>query len=436
MLTRVLLLEKANLPRTSFPYGASLVTSVNVAQAQSAFSISCFYIIGPSELYPELSFNDPKLPRQLPDHLNSITLTVLFHLHFFESMDVWALTEWGKPLQKIRQDIPVPTGTEILLRVTRAGVCHSDLHFAEGFYDLGGNKRFYVKDRGVQLPVALGHEILGEVVSAGPEAKDITIGSPQIVYPWLGCGTCARCLQEQDNLCAAQRGLGTLRNGGFAEYVLIPHPKYIIDATKLDPSVACTFGCSGITTLSAVTKVMPLPLDEPIILIGAGGLGLAAIAMLKSFGHKNIVSADIDDEKLVAATAAGATKTVNTSGSNASEHILAATGGPVLAVIDFVNSSSTAKMVNNGLLAKGAHWVQVGVMGGSVELSLVANIFRGLTISSNITGNLNHFRTVTELARDGKLGPVPVQEMPWDSVNEAMELLRKGKAKGRIVLVK
>lgn len=351
-------------------------------------------------------------------------------------MDVWALTEWGKPLQKIRQEIPVPTGTEILLRVTRAGVCHSDLHFAEGFYDLGGNKRFYVKDRGVQLPVALGHEILGEVVSAGPDAKGITVGSPQIVYPWLGCGTCARCLQGQDNLCAAQRGLGTLRNGGFAEYVLIPHSKYIIDATKLDPSVACTFGCSGITTLSAVTKVMPLPPDEPIILIGAGGLGLAAIAMLKSFGHKNIISSDIDDEKLVAATAAGATKTVNTSGSNASENILAATGGPVLAVIDFVNSSSTAKMVNNGLLAKGAHWVQVGVMGGSVELSLVANIFRGLTISSNITGNLNHFRTVTELARDGKLGPVPVQEMPWDSVNEAMELLRKGKAKGRIVLVK
>jgi alcohol dehydrogenase/propanol-preferring alcohol dehydrogenase len=180
---------------------------------------------------------------------------------------------------------------------------------------------------------------------------------------------------------------------------------------------------------------MPLPPDEPVLLIGAGGLGLAAISMLKSFGHSNIVSADISEDKLAAASAAGATRTVNTSGPDASTLILEATGGPVIAVIDFVNSSATAAMVN-GLVAKGAKWVQVGVMGGSIEFSLVANIFRGLTIFSNITGNIEHLKTVTELAKEGKLSPIPVQEMPWDSVNEAMDLLRQGKAVGRIVLVK
>ncbi|KAH6871231.1 alcohol dehydrogenase [Thelonectria olida] len=352
-----------------------------------------------------------------------------------DQMDVWALTEWNKPLQKIRQPIPTPKGTEVLLRVTHAGVCHSDLHTAEGFYDVGGGQRFYVKDRGIQLPVALGHEILGEVAAVGPDAGPISIGSRQIVYPWLGCGSCTRCNQEEDNLCAAQRGLGTLRNGGFAEYVVVPHPKYLVDLGDLDPAVACTFGCSGITTLSAVSKIMPLPPDEPVLLIGAGGLGLAAISVLKTFGHNFIVTADINHEKLAAAAAAGATRTVNTSGPSASEDILAATNGPVIAVIDFVNSSGTAKMVN-GLVAKGAKWVQVGVMGGSIEMSLVANIFKGLTICSNITGNLDELQRLVQMAKDGKLGPVPVQKMAWDSVNEAMDLLKAGKVSGRVVLVK
>lgn len=350
-------------------------------------------------------------------------------------MDVWALTQWDEPFEKIRQPVPMPKGTEVLIKVTRAGICHSDLHTAEGFYDIGNGRRFYVKDRGIKLPVALGHEILGEIAGAGPDAGPVKIGSSQIVYPWLGCGSCTRCEQERDNLCASQNGLGTMQNGGFAEYVLVPHSKYLVDLGNVDPSVASTFGCSGITTLSAVQKIMPLPSTEPVLLIGAGGLGLAAISILKALGHETIVSIDINDTSLAAATAAGATKTVNTSGVSANEAILAATGGPVIAVIDFVNNSHTATMVN-GLVAKGAKWVQVGVMGGSMEVSLVGNIFKGLTIYSNITGNLEELRTLVDMAKQGKLGPVPVQEMPWDSVNEAMALLKAGKVSGRVVLVK
>lgn len=352
-------------------------------------------------------------------------------------MDVWALTEWDTPLQKIRQPIPAPKGTEVLVKVTHVGVCHSDLHFAEGFYDLGGGKRFYVKDRVIQLPVALGHEILGEVAAIGPDAgsSSLSVGSQQILYPWLGCGSCTCCGQEADNLCAAQKGFGTVQNGGFAEYVVVPHPKYLVELGTLDPTVACTFGCSGIATLSAVGKVMPIPPSEPVLLIGAGGLGLSAISVLRALGHEAIVVADISDDKLAAATAAGATKTVNTSGPFASRDVLAATNGPVIAVIDFVNNSSTASLVN-GLVAKGAKWVQVGVMGGSIELSLVANTFKGLTIYSNITGNLEELRKLVQLANEGKLSPVPVHKMAWDSVNEAMELLRSGKVAGRIVLVK
>ena len=350
-------------------------------------------------------------------------------------MDVWALTEWNKPMEKIKQPIPTPTGSEVLIRVTHAGLCHSDLHFAEGFHDMGGGQRIYLKDRGAKLPIALGHEILGDVVSTGPDATGLEEGSRQIVYPWLGCGNCTRCRQNQDNLCGEQKGLGYVAHGGFAEYVMVPHPKYLFAAGDLDPSVACTYGCSGLTTFNAVSKVMPLPPDEPVLLIGAGGLGLAAISVLKSYGHKNIISTDLNDERLAVAAKAGA-KTVNTSGTDASKKILEATGGPVIAVIDFVNSSGTAAMINNELIARGAKWVQVGVMGGSIEMSLVANTFRALSIDSVIVGDLQQMRAVTDLAKNGKLSPVPVQEMPWDGVNGAMDLLSQGKATGRIVLVK
>ena len=350
-------------------------------------------------------------------------------------MDVWALTEWDKPYEKIRQPVPEPKGTEVLVRVTHCGYCHSDLHFREGFYDLGGGKRFYVKDRGVKLPIAGGHEICGTIVKAGPDTQDVHIGSSQIIYPWVGCSKCTRCTQELDNLCASQRSLGTIQNGGLAEYVLVPHSKYLVDLGDLDPAVACTFGCSGITTFSAVSKVMPLPPDDPVLLIGAGGVGLAAISVLRALGHRNIISVDITDEKLKTAAKAGATQTINSSAGDPAEAIRAAVGGPVLSVIDFVNNCKTAALLN-GLVGKGAIWVQVGVMGGSLELSLVANIFKGLSIHSNITGNPEHLRTITKLAKAGKLPPLPIQKMPWDSVNEAAELLHNGKANGRIVLVR
>ncbi|CEJ94347.1 hypothetical protein VHEMI09885 [[Torrubiella] hemipterigena] len=358
-----------------------------------------------------------------------------------DTMNLWALVEWDKPLEKIQQPKPVATGTQVVVKVTHVGVCHSDLHFAEGFYDLGKGNKFHVKDRGVKLPVALGHEILGEVAMLGPDtdaASAPAVGSAQIVYPWLGCGSCVRCKHSSDNLCAAQKGLGTLQNGGFAEYVVVPHPRYLVALGNLDPAVACAYGCSGITSLSAVSKVLPLPPDEPILLVGAGGLGLTAVSMLKALGHDNIVVADISDEKLASATALGAAKVVNTAlngGSGAAAAVQAAMGVPIIAAVDFVNNSATASMINT-IVAKGAKWVQVGAMGGSLELSLVANVFKGLTIYSNITGTLEELEQVVKLANDGKLNPIPVVKMPWDQVNEAMDLLKSGRAQGRIILVK
>lgn len=352
-------------------------------------------------------------------------------------MDVWALTEFGKELKKIQQPIPEPKGSEILIRTTHSGVCHSDIHYGDGEYDLGGGKTMYVKDRpGVKLPIAMGHEILGDVVAVGPDVTSVPIGARRIVYPWIGCMNCKRCANGEDNMCNAQRSLGIARNGGHSEYVLVDHPRYLADPGDVDPVVACTFGCSGITTLNAVSKLLPLDPDETVVLIGAGGVGLAAISVLRAYNHKKIVSVDVADDKLAAATKAGASAVVNSATSaDPVKDITAAAGGPVVNVIDFVSNTKTATMINS-MLGKGAKWVQVGVMGGTTELSNVVNIFKAITLYGNITGDPSHLQEVTRLAREGKLPAVPTSTMPWDQVNEAMQLLKDGKVTGRLILVK
>ena len=126
-------------------------------------------------------------------------------------MRAWAVVENGKPLQEIELPTPEPKGTEVLVEVTHCGVCHSDLHIWEGYYDIGGGKKMSLKDRGVVLPLAMGHEIVGRVAKLGPDAKGVKVGDLRIVFPWLGCGTCDKCLAEEDNMCLTPRSLGVYR---------------------------------------------------------------------------------------------------------------------------------------------------------------------------------------------------------------------------------
>ena len=131
-------------------------------------------------------------------------------------MRAWAVVENGADLQDIELPTPEPTGTEVLIEVTHCGVCHSDLHIWEGFYDIGGGKRMSLKDRGVVLPLAMGHEIVGRVSKLGPDATGVAVGDVRIVFPWVGCGKCARCLAEEDNMCLTGRALGVYSVVGSA----------------------------------------------------------------------------------------------------------------------------------------------------------------------------------------------------------------------------
>lgn len=349
-------------------------------------------------------------------------------------MKAWAVVRADAPLECIEIPTPTPTGTQVLVKVHECGVCHSDLHFWHGVYNMGGGKTMKLADRGVTLPRAPGHEIAGTVVGLGPEATGSAIGDRVVVYPWVGCGTCEHCLNEEDNYCAGQRSLGVVQDGGFASHVVAPHPRYLVKVGDLDPALAATFACSGITVYGAVRKAMPLKPDEPIVLIGAGGLGHAAIAMLGAFGHKNIISVDIDPNKRAAAKVAGATATVDGSLPDAAAKVMEAAGGMVKAVIDFVNTSTTAEM-GLSILSKGGKLILVGVAGGELTLSLAGMIFRGLTVQASLTGSVKDLRAVIALAQSGKLKPSPIVRMPKDQANEALLKLTRGEIVGRAVLI-
>jgi propanol-preferring alcohol dehydrogenase len=348
-------------------------------------------------------------------------------------MRAWAVVENAAPLREIELPTPEPRGTEVLLEVTHCGVCHSDLHVWEGAYDLGGGRIMSLKDRGVKLPLALGHEIVGRVARLGPDAHGVSVGDRRIVYPWVGCGTCAACTSEQDNMCQTPRSIGVFQNGGYATHVLAAHPRHLIDPGDIDPALAATYACSGITVYSAVRKVLPLPPDEPVVLVGAGGLGLQAIAVLRALGHRNIISVDISAEKRDAAARAGATQTVDGAGEGVAGRIIAAAGGPVGAIIDLVNGTASARAAFDAL-RKGGKLIQVGLFGGELRLPLPLMAIRALTVQGSYVGTPGDLRALVDLAQRGKLPVMPIEEVPRPSADAALTRLREGRVTGRLVL--
>lgn len=348
-------------------------------------------------------------------------------------MRAWAVVENGAALREMELPTPEPTGEQVLLEVTHCGVCHSDLHIWEGYYDVGGGKRMSLKDRGVVLPLAMGHEIVGRVVKLGPDAAGVAVGDVRIVYPWVGCGRCERCLAEEDNMCAQGRSIGIYQNGGYATHVLAMQPSHLVDPGTIDPALAATYACSGITVYSAIKKIMPLPPDFPVVIVGAGGLGLNAIAVLRALDHRRIVVVDISEEKRAAATAAGATHVVDGSGEDVTDRILAAAGGPVRAVIDLVNGAATARFAF-AALAKGGRLVQVGLFGGDFTVMLPVMAMRELTMGGSYVGNPKELRELVALGQTGKLRPMAYTTVPMPEANAALMRLRDGKVTGRLVL--
>ena len=210
-------------------------------------------------------------------------------------MKCYCVVDFRAPLQEMDQPTPVPQGAQVLLKVRAAGVCHSDIHLWEGGYDLGQGRTLSLKERGVTLPLTMGHETVGAVVSAGPDATGLRPGGNYLVYPWIGCGNCPSCQAGQENHCMAPACLGVHRAGGYADHVLVPHSRYLIDIGDLDPAQIAPYACSGLTTYAALKKIGEQTYRQhPVVIFGAGGLGLMCLTLIKALGGAGAIVVDID----------------------------------------------------------------------------------------------------------------------------------------------
>ena len=344
----------------------------------------------------------------------------------------YEVVEWGKPLEKIERATPMPEGTEVLVALKYCGVCHSDVHIRDGYFDLGGGKRLHMSERGMEPPVTLGHEPYGTVIAAGPDASDAALGTDRLVFPWIGCGECVRCREELDNFCMAPNMIGIQRPGGYADHLMVPHPRYLIDAGGIDPVWAATLSCSGLSTYSAVSKLRPIPADEWVAVIGAGGLGLSAIGMLRAFGHERILSIDLDPTKLSAAQAAGAAAVLNGRDADGAQHLKAMTNSALYGAVDLVGSADTAKLALSAL-RKGGKLILVGLFGGEIPLSIAGAILRAITVQGSHVGSVAELQAVVALAREGKIKPIPIQLRPLADVSRTLDELKAGSVLGRVV---
>jgi propanol-preferring alcohol dehydrogenase len=345
----------------------------------------------------------------------------------------YQVADFGAPLIVTTAPTPAPKGSEVLLEVVAAGVCHSDLHIWEGGYDLGRGKRMSLKDRGIALPLTMGHETTGRVVALGPEAQGVSIDKTYLVYPWIGCGQCAVCRRGDENLCSTPNCLGIHRNGGYADHILAPDSKYLVDLDGLDPIAMAPFACSGLTAFSALKKVAAEIKEQKLLIVGAGGLGLICLQIVKGLGGKGAIVAEIDPVKREAAMKNGALSVVDPRAENALAQLTAAHGGPIMAAIDFVGSEETSSLAFNAL-GRGGKLVMVGLFGGAASWSLPLIPIKAASILGSYVGNLAELRELVDLVRVGKVKPLPVTRCALHEAGKTLTDLRAGRFIGRAVL--
>lgn len=344
----------------------------------------------------------------------------------------WRLNAYGTPPVATDHPIPVPTGSEVLLRVTHSGVCHSDVHIMDGHQDLGDGARLDFADTAMPIPLTMGHEIVGEVAATGDPADAALIGARRLVYPWIGCGTCLSCIAGRENHCEAARVLGIFRDGGYSGHVIVPHARYLLDIGDLDPGWAATLACSGLTTFSALRQLEPRLPGGRLAIVGMGGLGLMAVAVARALGWDGIIACDISDDRLDAARALEAEICLDTRSAGV-DALQDAADGQLYGVIDTVGLPGTVGL-GLGAVMKGGRIVLVGLQGGRLALRLPTLPLGATSLIGTYTGTLQELTELVSLARTGILRPIPVTLRPMACLNDALDALRHNSILGRTVL--
>jgi propanol-preferring alcohol dehydrogenase len=310
------------------------------------------------------------------------------------------LRAFNEPLVLEEREVPSSrTDEDSVLRVLACGVCHSDLHVAENFF-------------GSELPLVLGHEIV---------AEDDQLGNVLVYTPW-GCGECRFCRATEEMICPNAREAGLFQDGGYAEYVRVPARRYLYPIGELDPVKAAPLGCGGLTPYRAVKHARPwLGPESRSLVLGAGGLGQFGIQFLRLLTDAPVHVGDPSAQKRERALELGAEEAADP----------AELEGPYTAVLDFVGSedslSHAARLVDRQGIA-----LVIGLFGGRVPFGLGA-VPHEARFMSSIWGSRDELAELIELAQREHL-EYTIDAMPLEQAQEAHDLVRSGRARGRIVL--
>ena len=344
-----------------------------------------------------------------------------------------SMTDYATPLEETTTNVPQPEGTQVIMRISHCGVCHSDLHIQDGHFNLGDGKQLDVR-AGRDLPFTLGHEISGTIESAGTGAGKLDNSKRYAVYPWMGCGHCATCIDGDEHLCNTMHHLGINVDGGFATHVVVPHHRYLLDVDDIDPALAGSYMCSGLTAFSALKKVSNhVKSDGVLMIVGLGGVGMMALQFARAlYPTATILASDIDESKRQLALQSGAAHVFDPSDADARKQVFKTTGA-VSASIDFVGAESSLNFAQS-ILKKGGLAVIAGLLGGKFSIPIPMFPMRVITLSGSFVGSLTEAKEMLDLVRSGAVSAIPVDQRPLAQANSALDDLRAGNVIGRIVL--
>lgn len=322
------------------------------------------------------------------------------------------------------EDVPVPepVGDQVLVRVAGAGVCHSDLHVLDGLL-----AEF------LRLPVTMGHEIAGWIEAPGPDVGDLRVGQPVAVMVGWGCGSCRWCVAGYEQLCPSGQEAGSTVDGGFAEFVLVPHRRHVVELGSLDPVHATPLGCAALSAHAAVKRVRPfLSGASTVVVIGVGGLGQYAVQLARTLTGARVVAVDVRPDRLVMARELGADHAV-AAGAEAAGEIVALTGGRGAdAVIDLVGSDESLGLAGRTVGRRGIVAL-LGLAGGSLPFGFYA-LAPEASLTTVHAGTLADLHEVVALAQAGRITG-RVRTYPLEAVNDALDDLRAGRIEGRAAIV-
>lgn len=331
----------------------------------------------------------------------------------------------SQPAELREVAIPEPGPGEILVKVGGAGLCHSDLHMMHW-------------PMPVPQPFTLGHETAGWVEACGPGVSGFETGEAVVVHGAWGCGRCRRCQADLEQYCeltsqpGTPAGSGLGRDGGLAEYLLVPAARHLVPLGDLDPRVWAPIDDAALTPYHALKRIQPLCTPDNWVMVeGIGGLGHAAVQLIKELTGARVVAVDVADDKLAMATSLGADAVVRGDAADAAAQVREATGGQgIAAALDCVGIDSTIALAMASVHPV-SHIVVVGIGMGTAALNYMSVPFE-TAISTTFWGTVTELRELLALARAGRFH-LHIEQIALEDTADGYRRLEAGQVAGRIV---